>query len=96
MENGIYQVYSIRYSPTAQTNSYRFMGRFIINNGTLEHLEDHFGVLDRLMPEGPLRTQEAVLRRLERSPYWKVQRELPAGSPDNDVNEPDSDIHPIV
>jgi hypothetical protein len=96
MENGIYKIYSIRYSPTGGTNYYKYMGRVMIADGMINHLEDYFGVLDRLLPEGPLKTQEAVLRRLERSPYWKVEKEIPSDSPDNGINGPDSDIHPII
>jgi hypothetical protein len=90
----VYKLYCVKYSPGSKTNYLKFAGRIIIADGVLEHLEDHFGMLDRLVPEGPLKTQEAVLRRLERSPYWKVERELPAEQHDNP--DPNTDIHPVV
>lgn len=64
----------------------KFLGRFVIDNGILEVVEDSDGELHKVLPPGPF--DDLHLHRLEGlelSPYFMVyhESELPNGTQDS-------------
>jgi hypothetical protein len=63
----------------------RLLARIIIQNGNIQHIEDHVAHMEDTLPEGPMnyRTLE-TLQRLESSGYYKLVSE----------NDMDEGLHP--
>src|SRR5690606_25241646 len=51
--DGVYRIY-YHYDHEKYGPQRRLHSRFVIHNGVIHHLEDHFGHLDSMMPEGNL------------------------------------------
>ncbi len=65
------------------TNDGQPLGRVMIHNGALAHLEDHHGALARLLPEGPVDAQTtALLHGLQSSAHLAVT-DSPAELPED-------------
>lgn len=73
--DGIYRVYAHRFDEAGQRHD-RIMGRFAIEQGLLLILEDHYGKLHHLFPQGLItaRTKKRM-ENLERSGYHQIVRE---------------------
>jgi GGDEF domain-containing protein len=52
------------------------VGRYMVHDGSVRHLEDYHGVLSRLLPEGPADERAvAMMHSLEASPHLRVQHD---------------------
>lgn len=72
--DGIYRIYSLRHTDAGDTHR-RVAARLLIQNGQLEHLEDHMS-MDKVFPEGPVTPQiERRFRQLKNSGYHELVSE---------------------
>lgn len=87
--DGVYRIYyhydHERYGPQRRLHS-----RFVIHNGVIHHLEDHFGHLDSMMPEGNLDNRhKRQLARLLTSRCFELINEddIMAGECEDEIPE---------
>jgi hypothetical protein len=85
--DGIYRIFRHRFDDAGTQHS-RYLGRIVLLDGHLTHLEDHCASLGKLLPEGPM--DESILQRfrsLQHSPYHEVVREsdIEAGAHDHHI-----------
>lgn len=75
LKDGTYHVLARSWGPDGQEHN-RMLSRFIIQNGNIQHIDDHTGHMAQTFPEGPMsyRTIEA-LDRLQTSGYYKLIHE---------------------
>jgi hypothetical protein len=73
--NGIYRLYR-RHVDDHEKTEQRLVGVFAIVNHRVHIMEDHGGIMEDMVPPGPL--DESVLYRLfmlSRNPYWRLVHE---------------------
>jgi hypothetical protein len=88
--DGVYRIYAI--TDGAQR---RLMGRLAVTDGYLHQLEDHFGTLGQLFPDGPVSNQ--ALHRLDvmrHHPYYQVVQEDHINEGHHPADVPDLEIGP--
>lgn len=72
--DGIYRVYQLRHDEAGETHR-RLTARLLIQDGQLQHLEDHAKV-DKLFPEGPVTPLiEQRFHQMEHSGYHELVSE---------------------
>lgn len=90
IQDGIYRFYKLRHDEAGETHR-RLAARLLVQNGQIQHLEDHHGG-DKMFPEGPV-TPEVERRfwQLQRSGYHELIHEgdVAAGHHPHEVDELD-------
>src|SRR5690606_22836906 len=87
--DGVYRIY-YHYDHEKYGPQRRLHSRFVIHNGVIHHLEDHFGHLDSMMPEGNLDNRhKRQLARLLTSRYFELINEddIMAGEYEDEIPE---------
>jgi hypothetical protein len=76
IQNGVYRLYAIHHGEHPGEIKHRLAARFMVDDGNLEILEDHYGHMDDVLPEGPLtEAHRRALAYLLDSGYWSCQHE---------------------
>jgi hypothetical protein len=76
IQNGVYRLYAIHHGEHPGETKHRLAARFMVDDGNLEILEDHYGHMDDVLPEGPLtEAHRRALAYLLDSGYWSCQHE---------------------
>lgn len=80
IRDGFYKLFALNWGADGK-RSQRLLSRFMIQKGNIRHLEDHFGTMPNMLPEGPI-TYNTLdrLKSLETSAYFHLIHE-------DDVNE---------
>ena len=75
MRDGTYQLFALSWGHDGAEHS-RLLSRFDINKGCIQHIEDHMGHADQLLPEGPIDYRTlGRLEQLKQSGYYKLVHE---------------------
>lgn len=91
MENGIYKISQLRYDEGDQVHK-KLVGRILVQDGQLQHLESHHSVVDELLPEGQITPSvQRLFNQLKSSGYYEVvnEKHISAGHHPNHVQELD-------
>lgn len=74
IQDGIYRLYKLRHDEAGETHR-RLAGRMMVQNGQVQHLEDHSD-MEHLFPEGPItKLHEQRFHQLEHSGYAEIINE---------------------
>ena len=93
IRDGVYKIMAHRHGAAPHQQASRLAARFLIDNGSLHVLEDHFGHHDAALPEGTLdgkRMKQLV--SLLQSGYYQLVHEDDAAAGEHPEHAEDLDV----
>lgn len=102
LKDDIYELYLKQLDDKGEVNEHP-AGRFMVRGGKLHHLEDNYGILSRILPEGDVdHYAHRIHQGLKNNPYLKVvsQEDRNTGKhleelPEADIPDPPEEKQPL-
>lgn len=76
IRDGMYSLWALKHTEQPTQATRRLVARFLVEQGNVEHLEDHYHHLDDILPAGPIdKSHMRVLAHLLNTGFYRLEHD---------------------